>query len=155
MAAFSQARLPTDYRLVIAGDADHETPYSKSLKAQAAEQGVVLTGMIKGLPLQELYAHAGLFILPSSHEGLPITLLEAMSHQVPVLVSDIPANKAVGLPADCYFHYNEADCVTNLSQVIEAKLHHGVTQTYDLTRYDWDHIARQTYEVYLQAIQCK
>ena len=78
-----------------------------------------------------------------------------MSHQVPVLVSDIPANKAVALPADCYFHYNEADCVTNLSQVIEAKLHHGVTQTYDLTRYDWDHIARQTYEVYLQAIQCK
>lgn len=153
--AFAAANHPADYRLVIAGDADHESPYSKSLKALAGEHGIVLTGMIKGLPLQELYAHAGLFILPSSHEGLPITLLEAMSHQIPVLVSDIPANRAVGLPPDCYFHYDETDCVTVLSQSIEAKLFHGIAHTYDLTRYDWDHIARQTHEVYLQAVRRK
>ena len=153
--AFSQASLPTDFRLVIAGDADHESPYSKSLKAQAAKHGVVLTGMIKGQPLQELYAHAGLFILPSSHEGLPITLLEAMSHQIPVLVSDIPANRAVGLPADCYFHYDEAGCVAALTQALGEKVNHGVAHTYDLTRYDWDHIAQQTYAVYLQTVQRK
>ena len=138
---------------MIAGDADHESPYSKSLKAQAAKHGVILTGMIKGQPLQELYAHAGLFILPSSHEGLPITLLEAMSHQIPVLVSDIPANRAVGLPADCYFHYDEAGCVAALTQALGEKVNHGVVHTYDLTRYDWDHIAQQTYAVYLQTVQ--
>lgn len=153
VSAFSQAHLPADYRLVIAGDADHESPYSKSLKAAAKAHGVVLTGMIKGSPLQELYAHAGLFVLPSSHEGLPITLLEAMSHQIPVLVSDIPANNAVGLPPDCYFHYDEAGCVAALTQALGEKVNHGVAHTYDLTRYDWDHIAQQTYAVYLQTVQ--
>ena len=153
VTAFSRASLPTDFRLVIAGDADHESPYSKSLKAQAAKHGVVLTGMVKGQPLQELYAHTGLFVLPSSHEGLPITLLEAMSHQIPVLVSDIPANRAVGLPADCYFHYDEAGCVAALTQALGEKVNHGVAHTYDLTRYDWDHIAQQTYAVYLQTVQ--
>ncbi len=155
VSAFSQAHLPADYRLVIAGDADHESPYSKSLKAAAKAHGVVLTGMIKGSPLQELYAHAGLFVLPSSHEGLPITLLEAMSHQIPVLVSDIPANNAVGLPADCYFHYDETHSIEELTKAIEKKVHHGVAHTYDLRRYDWDHIAQQTYAVYLQTVQRK
>lgn len=46
--------------------------------------------------------HVVLF-LPSSHEGLPIALLEAMSYKLPVIVSNIPANMEVGLPYPCYF----------------------------------------------------
>ncbi len=149
--AFAQFEHLSDYKLVIAGDADHENSYSKSLKANARQHNVILTGMIKGLPLQELYAHAGLFVLPSSHEGLPFTLLEAMSYQIPVLVSDIPANIAVKLPADCYFHYSE-DCVPLLAKAIENRLRNKVFHTYDLTPYNWEHIAKQTYEVYLKLL---
>jgi glycosyltransferase involved in cell wall biosynthesis len=36
--------------------------------------------------------------------GLPIALLEAMSYGLSVLVSDIPANKEVELPAHRYFN---------------------------------------------------
>ena len=107
--------------------------------------------MIKGAPLQQLYAHAALFVLPSSHEGLPFTLLEAMSYQIPVLVSNIPANKAVGLPADFYFHYSK-NCIPTLSEAIEKKLYNHILHTYDLTSYNWEHIARQTYNVYLKLL---
>ena len=146
--AYAKTTYASDYRLVIAGDADHENHYSKSLKAIAKKHHVILTGMIKGNPLQQLYAHAALFVLPSSHEGLPFTLLEAMSYQIPVLVSDIPANKAVNLPSDCYFHYSK-NGILALSEAIEKKLENPVSHTYDLTSYNWEHIAWQTYNVYL------
>ncbi len=77
---------------MLAGDADFEDDYSRSLKKQARDNGVVLTGFIKGEKLHSLLTGARCFVLPSSHEGLPISLLEAMSYSLPVIVSDIPAN---------------------------------------------------------------
>ncbi|MDR1601678.1 MAG: glycosyltransferase family 4 protein [Tannerella sp.] len=140
--------LPEDCRLVIAGAADHPTAYSESLRELAVRNSVVLTGMVKGDALQELYAHARLFVLPSSHEGLPFTLLEAMSHGTDVLVSDIPANCAVGLPADCYFPYGD-DVVAALRRALETKLSQPPKpRAYDLAPYDWDAIAQKTLEVY-------
>ena len=100
--AFESLQL-TGYRLVIAGDSDREDAYSRTLKATARTKGVVLTGFIKGHKLHTLLSHAALFVLPSSHEGLPIALLEAMSYGLPVLASDIPANREVPLPSSCYF----------------------------------------------------
>jgi len=47
------------------------------------------------------------------HEGLPIALLEAMSCGVPVLVSDIPANKEVDLPWKRYFRCGDVDDLKN------------------------------------------
>lgn len=90
-------------KLVIAGDSDFEDDYSASLKKYAREQGVVLPGFIKGRKLHALLSHARCFVLPSSHEGLPIALLEAMSYRLPVIVSDIPANLEVGLGQEFYF----------------------------------------------------
>ena len=91
------------YKLVLAGDTDFEDSYSRKLKADAREAGAVLTGFIRGRKLHSLLSHAACYVLPSSHEGLPIALLEAMSYGRKVLVSDIPANLEVGLPADNYF----------------------------------------------------
>jgi glycosyltransferase involved in cell wall biosynthesis len=140
--------LPEDCRLAIAGAADHPTAFSKALEALAATHKTVLTGMIKGRQLQELYTHARLFVLPSSHEGLPLTLLEAMSYGIDVLVSDIPANSAVNLPPDCYFRY-AGDVLANLRKALEAKLTAPASpRAYDLAPYDWDRIAEKTLEVY-------
>lgn len=144
--AFSSLKQP-DYQLVIAGDADIEDEYSKELKLLAKENGVILTGFIKGTQLQSLLSHAALFVLPSSHEGLPISLLEAMSYGLPVLASDIPANKEVNLPASCYFHYDK-NIIHNLSEALKQKIDDNTIPCYDLTLYNWDNITEQTIEVY-------
>ena len=139
----------TEYKLVIAGDADMEDEYSRKLKSLAGDNGVILTGFVKGAALQALLTHARLFVLPSSHEGLPISLLEAMSYGLPVLASDIPANKAIHLPPSCYFRH-DANRVNNLSRPLACKMKDPSVPRYDMSSYDWDRIAEQTATVYLQ-----
>ncbi|MDR1258864.1 MAG: glycosyltransferase family 4 protein [Tannerellaceae bacterium] len=133
-------------RLVIAGDSDIETAYSRELKAKAKAKNVVLTGMVKGRKLAELYSHAALFVLPSSHEGLPITLLEAMSYKRKALVSDIPANLAMKLEADSYFRLNDWNDFRD-KMLLQLKKKNP-EQSYDLSPYNWDTIASETIRVY-------
>ncbi|WP_299114829.1 glycosyltransferase family 4 protein [uncultured Winogradskyella sp.] len=139
----------TPYKLVLVGDADHETSYSKHLKKQAIEAGIVLTGFIKGEALHQVFSHARLFIMPSYHEGLPIALLEAMSYNLDVLVSNIPANLEVALEDK---HYFEVGNIKALSKSILNALESSGALI-DNSRlmhdtYNWDIIAKKTIEVY-------
>ena len=132
------------YKLVLAGDTDFEDDYSRRLKADAQSSGAVLTGFIRGRKLHSLLSHAACYVLPSSHEGLPIALLEAMSYGRKVLVSDIPANLEVGLDADCYFHCGD---VEDLRARLQARLADKSSTDYDMTKYNWDSIAGQFKDV--------
>lgn len=144
--AFNHIKHEIDYQLVIAGDADHPDNYSESLKKQATDAGVILTGFIKGEKLNQLMTNAALFVLPSYHEGLPIALLEAMSYDLDVLTSDIPANLIDELDEDDHFTTGD---INSLSTAIKRKLSNLQSpRHHDLSRYEWDNIARQTSEVY-------
>jgi len=138
-------------KLVLVGDSDHEDDYSRALKKSAEEAGVVLTGFISGDRLVEVFCNARLFVMPSYHEGLPIALLEAMSFSLPVLVSDIPANKAVCLPVADYFPVGDVDSLEN---ALSTKLVQRDEPDYSvyMDRYDWDLVAEQTYEVYREVV---
>lgn len=135
-----------DVKLVLAGDTDFEDDYSRGLKEMAKKNGVVLTGFVKGRKLHSLLTNCMCYCLPSSHEGLPIALLEAMSYGVKVIVSDIPANLEVGLPQNDYFHVGNVDeLAKKLNDVITHPVEHI---EYDMTKYDWDKIAREVKDIY-------
>mgnify|MGYP000258391687 FL=1 len=86
--------------------------------------------------------------MPSSHEGLPIALLEAMSYGVKVVVSDIPANKEVGLSDNSYFRCGNVDeLASKLQNIINSPLEHI---KYDMNKYDWERIADEVASVYKQ-----
>ncbi len=139
------------YKLVIAGDADHEDDYSLRLKSLARESGTILTGFIKGDKLNEILTNAGLFVLPSSHEGLPISLLEAMSYNIDALVSDIPANKIPSLSPSDFFRCGD---IADLTNALQRKIDTiQINRIYDLTPYNWDTIAAQTLEVYRKVVK--
>ncbi len=146
------------FKLVIAGDADHETDYSRGLKRLASETGgVVLTGFVTGERLAELFSNAGLFVLPSYYEGLPITLLEALSYALPVMVSDIPQHREVPLSE---FRYFEKGNVRALSRALVEGLSRSITEaerqrylSLVKTDYNWDTIASKTLQVYREVIR--
>jgi len=143
------SNIKTNTKLVLVGDADHETNFSKSLKKQAKKATIVLTGFIKGEQLNQIFTHAKLFVMPSYHEGLPIALLEAMSYNLNVLVSDIPANLEVNLNKDDYFKVGDID---DLSLKLTKKL---ITTNQEISftkkikdTYNWNLISDQVIKVY-------
>ena len=86
--------------------------------------GVVCTGFQTGEALRQLYAHAGGFVLPSGHEGLSIALLEAISFGLPVVVTDIPGNRAIGLTPSSYVPMGDVAALTERLREMAAQAHH-------------------------------
>ena len=71
----------TEKKLVIAGGASDTQDFVEELKALAKKDSRILfTGFVQGQLLQELYSNAYLYTLPSDLEGMPLSLLEAMSY---------------------------------------------------------------------------
>ncbi len=151
--AFNLAQ-PNDWKLALVGGFDGNA-YEREVRSAASGRFFVLTGFVTGEPLRQLYAHAGLFVLPSSHEGLPIALLEALSYGLPVLASNIPANLEVGLGEQNYFPLGD---VTVLSKQLSAAMSEQSNDAdarrrrieFVKLKYDWDRIAQQTLDVYRQ-----
>lgn len=142
----------TDYKLVIAGDTDYPTNFSIRLKELAKENEVILTGFIKGEKLNQLFTSARLFIMSSFEEGMPIALLEAMSYNIDVLASDIPANLLVGLDDDDYFKVGDEEDLKEkiIKKLTENKQHEF--RDFLKEQFNWDKIASETLAIYKSLI---
>ena len=154
MARQQNPELLQDYKLVIVGGSTFTDSYVARLRQIArGDKSIVFTGWQKGQTLSELYAHAKLFVHPSENEGLPITVLQAMSYARPVLVSDIPEHKEV--VADCNFWFGNAQ-INSLAQKIAELVGNerllketGAKNKIMVEKnYNWEDIAKQTAELY-------
>jgi starch synthase len=145
--AFIKANIQ-DYKLVLVGDTDYPTDYSIKLKSLTKKNNIILTGFIRGSELNQIYSFAKLFVIPSFAEGLPIALLEAMSYNLDVLASDIPANLQVGLNEDDYFKVGDEN---SLKESIIKKLSKNKINNFNEIlndKFNWDKIARTTNNIY-------
>ncbi|MBB5765736.1 glycosyltransferase involved in cell wall biosynthesis [Methylorubrum rhodesianum] len=141
--AFKRANLDCD--LVVAGAADHGDRYSAEL-LRKADQRVRFIGFQSQETLAVLYRGAGLFVLPSSHEGMPIAALEAASAGCPILLSDIKPNVELGLDGRNYFPVGDIPALARrLKQPFET---YAIDWEMISARFDWDRIAERTIEVY-------
>ena len=131
-------------KLVIVGGAHHEADYAAQLKESAGEK-VIFTGMQPRELLAHFYRTAALFVLPSLHEGLPICALEAGSVGCPLLLSDIPGNRDLGLPAAHYFTSGDAE---GLSRALQVPAGTYAVTTDMFASFDWERIAAKTIAIY-------
>jgi glycosyltransferase involved in cell wall biosynthesis len=154
--AFRRAQ-PAGWTLALAGGADYASDYVRQV-AEAAKRspGVVMLGHQKESALAELYSNAGAFVLPSSHEGQPIAVIEALGYGCPVILSDIPAHQELGIVAGRFF---PAGDVAALAERLRAvfrdppdRADHAVDRDRILKRHDWRLIARYTLGAYCAAL---
>lgn len=151
--AFEKAAMP-GWKLVLVGAIDQRDEYTRQIVRRSAENPlIVLAGFQQGKALGELFTYCGLFVLPSSLEGHPIALLEALAYGVRVLVSDLPETRALPLSDDSYFPVGDIDQLANL---LEAAASDGrrPQNLRDVIRekYSWRRAAQLTRAVYRQVL---
>lgn len=154
-------KLNTNKKLVIAGGSSHSDKYVESLHDKSKEnKNIIFTGFVEGKILDELYQNAYIYILPSETEGLPISLLEALSYGQCCLVSDIEENLEV---IDNYGYKFESKNIESLyknlkylleneKEVIKLKKE---SKEYILNKYNWDNIVEQLDKVYTEMLNFK
>ena len=91
--AFRKATV-AGYKLIIAGSNDQQPDYVQYLHSLAdGDDNIVFTGAVYGADKATLLRHCTAFCIPSTIEGLAITLLEAMSYGRVCIASNIPSNR--------------------------------------------------------------
>jgi len=147
----------TDLRMVIVGDARFEEEYAARLR-DLADERVLFPGYISGPELNELYAHCSFYVLPSLVEGLPISLIEAMSFSRPLLVSDIPENLEVAEGIAVSFKRDDKGSLRDamirmLEMSTEERRQRGSDARKRVTCfYTWDIVAEQLDELYHELV---
>lgn len=142
----------TNKKLVIAGGASHTNDFFEEIKRKASEdERIIMTGFVQGEELRELFSNAYLYCLPSDVEGMPISLLEAMSYGRNCLVSDINENVQVckGF-ATCFEKSNLDDLEKKLDQCLQGcnRYNEDEISRYILEMYNWDNVVGETERLY-------
>lgn len=146
-------QIDTDKKLVIAGGASHTNDYLQEINKKVAEdKRIIMTGFVQGEVLEELFSNCYLYCLPSDVEGMPISLLEAMSYGKNCLVSDIEENKeVVENMAITFKKSNVEDLKIQLEACLTEKNNRKNSEdiaNFVIKKYNWDEVVDKTAELY-------
>lgn len=157
--AFAQAKA-AGYKLVIAGSNDAMPEYVDRLhQLGEGHKDVVFTGAVYGDDKDLLLRHAYCFCLPSTIEGLSIVMMEAASFKLPIIASDIDANREfLGDDAVYVRPENEDDLVKAIEYAVAHPeiMYQQQARNYQkvVDKYTWDKVALK-YVNYLHSIGVK
>ena len=144
----------TDKKLVIAGGSSDTDSFMKELKELAkGDDRILFTGFVQGAMLDELYSNAYIYTLPSDLEGMPLSLLEAMSYGNCCLVSDIP--ECAEVVEDKALIFKKSD-VKDLQEKLQDACDHpemvmkmkNQAADFICKKYNWDEVVKETMKLY-------
>lgn len=144
----------TQKQLVIAGGSSHTSEYMQGLKEQARDDNrIIFTDFVQGEMLEELYSNAYIYCLPSDLEGMPLSLLEAMSYGNCCLTSDIPeCTEVCGDYAVSFKKGDVDDLHVKLQMLLEdrgnVEKYKQNSADYICGKFSWDDIVTQTLKLY-------
>ena len=147
-------KLSTDKKLVIAGRTSDTDDYVKRLQEMAGDDpSVIFTGFQQGRVLEELYSNAYVYVLPSDLEGMPLSLLEAMSYGNCCLVSSIEECTSV---TEDHAEVFEKGNIQDLKEKLQALTDHPekvrkyqeAASDYICEKYSWDDMVGRTIDLY-------
>ena len=157
--AFKQVR--TDKKLVIAGPLWDKDDYHRQLQALAADdERIMFTDFVNGRILQELYSNAFVYVLPSKLEGMPLSLLEAMSYGCCCVTSNIPeCREVIGDEGFLVDPDDDSQLMQTLQRLADnpqlVEEYREKTRKLIKTKCSWDEVAAATQRLYLRMMDTK
>ena len=147
-------KVKTEKKLVIAGGSSDTDEFEKKIKSLAkGDERIIFTGFVQGEELEELYSNAYIYTLPSDLEGMPLSLLEAMSYGNCCLTSDI--RECTDVVEDRAVSFEKSN-IEDLKEKLEMlcsdgrgveKIREGVSE-FICKKYNWDSVVDKTIDVY-------
>ncbi len=147
-------QLKTDKKLIIAGGSSDSGDFQKEIIEMASDDDrIIFTGFVQGKLLAELCSNAYIYVLPSDLEGMPLSLLEAMSYGNCCLTSDIPECASVVGEFGLTFRRSDVEDLKNKLQQLCSEpetvgLFKAQAADYICNRYNWDDVTDRTLELY-------
>jgi glycosyltransferase involved in cell wall biosynthesis len=118
---------------------------------------VVLAGRVPNRELSTVYNESSVFVLPSSNEGMPRTVLEALACRTPVVTTALPQLESVADRAGITVPKGATE---ELEEAIELLLRRPelrnemgeVGRERVEEHYSWENTVRETTEIYYDVI---
>ena len=150
--AFKQ--IDTDKKLVIAGGSSDTDEFLLELKKITKnDRRIILTGFVEGQLLEELFSNAYVYVLPSDLEGMPLSLLEAMSYGNCCVVSDIAECAEVVEDKAVVFQKSNVEQLKETLQHLcnhpeQVKMYKDFASNFICQKYNWDDVVNRTVALY-------
>jgi glycosyltransferase involved in cell wall biosynthesis len=115
------AKEDNEWTLDIVGEGEEEALYRKMISDYKLQKRILIHPFTNHI--QSFYSEAQIYVLSSRWEGMPLVLMEAMSHGLPIISSDLPISQEIMGDFGIYFTNGN---VEQLAQQLEHA-----------TRIDW------------------
>lgn len=145
-----------DVKFVVAGSGDQAARMIEMAAHMGIGHKVLFTGFLRGKDIQRVFSLADLYVMPSVSEPFGIAPLEAMGHDVPVLIS-----KSSGV-SEVLIHALKCDFwdIEDMANKIIAVLRHPPLQntlrehgSFEVRKITWDGAASRCDQVYRSVVE--
>lgn len=146
-------KIDTNKKLVIAGGSSDTENFKRELESLADDERIIFTGFVQGTELEELFSNAYIYVLPSDLEGMPLSLIEAMTYGNCCLTSD--TDECAQVIGDCGITFKKSN-VEDLREKLQmlcddfstVEKYKKISADYICKKYNWDEIVNKTLELY-------
>lgn len=149
-----------DLKLVLAGKIDEKQNSNdfpliqQTITNCELEKEVILTGYLNNSELSMIYAHALMYVFPSTNEGFGIPILEAFCYKIPVLVANNTCLPEVGSDAVITFDpysdgdiYEKMSCLISNPELQKLLINKG---EHRLKEFSWEKTAKELVRIFRQ-----
>lgn len=121
------AKKNQEWNLDIVGEGPEENTYRSLISKYELDNRISIRPFTNDI--QSYYSNAQVYVLSSRWEGMPLVLVEAMSHGLPIVTSDLPVCKEILRESGLFFRNGD---INELAQRLE-----------EATKIDWKEKSQQ------------
>jgi glycosyltransferase involved in cell wall biosynthesis len=151
-AASEVRKVSSEFKVEIIGDGSMMTKLQKLIDQLDLKSYVYLSGRKDHTEIKKIFERSNVFVLSSLWEGMPISLLEAWSANLPTISTDISGLKQIANGHSLFVKSKDIESLSNamILTMKDKKIIHGLTKELKtfINGFKWENINDQIETIY-------